>query len=576
MLWVALHLPLLSLEAFAATLPEAGAAAQPLALQQQHRLTVVNAAAQAAGLRPGMRRATALALAPALVLGQADAQRDAQAVQALAHVALGFTPQVLLHDGHGGHSVWLEVQASLRLFGGLPHLLAQFHARFQGLGHAWALATAPTALGAALLARAAPVQAATTPWPAAHLASLGAGKGAVQAAAHPAAHPGIRQAHSLAELRSQLDALPVWLLGPGREHWEALQGMGLHTLGDLRALPRAGVARRFGEGLLLELDQARGDRAHPLVPLVLPPRFEAGLELHQRADHSGPLLHAAQALLLRLQAWAQARQARIARFVLRMQHEPRHREPADVPPHTELAIALAEPSNDAQHLQLLLRERLARLVLPAPTLALQLHCHEIVHTPAPNGELFASRSSAQQSFGRLLERLQARLGTAQVLALYALGSHVPERATQALPLGEPCLGPSPAALHSALLPPLQQSRRPTWLVEPPQPLPERDALPWLGGHALQLLLGPHRIETAWWEPEGPVLRDYYIARAADQSLVWVYRLRLLPLPAAAQAVAPAGAVAGAQVGVKTDVPADVPAAPSPRTPPLWFLHGRFG
>jgi protein ImuB len=546
MLWVALHLPLLSLEAFAATLPEAGADAQPLALQQQHRLTVVNAAAQAAGLRSGMRRATALALAPALLLGQADAQRDAQALQALAHVALGFTPQVLLH---GGHTVLAEVQTSLRLFGGLPCLLAQLHARFHGLGHAWALATAPTALGAALLARVAPVHAASAAW---LVQTAGPGQGSA-----------IRQAHSLAELRSQLDALPVWLLGPGREHWEALQGMGLHTLGDLRALPRAGVARRFGEGLLLELDQARGDRAHPLLPLVLPPRFEAGLELHQRADHSGPLLHASQMLLQRLQAWAQARQARIARFVLRMQHEVRHRAQADVPARTELAIALAEPSNDAQHLQLLLRERLARLRLPAPTLALQLHCHEIVHTPAPNGELFASRSSAQASFGRLLERLQARLGTAQVLALHALGSHVPERATQALPLGEPCPGPAPAVALSVLPPPFQQSRRPTWLVQPPQPLPERDALPWLGGHALQLLLGPHRIETAWWEPEGPVLRDYYIARAADQSLVWVYRLRLLPVPAAIDADA-------------SDHAADAAARVSPRASTLWFLHGRFG
>ena len=49
-----------------------------------------------------------------------------------------------------------------------------------------------------------------------------------------------------AALQRALDSLPVWLLGPGREHWEALQGMGLATLADLRRLPRSGLARRFG------------------------------------------------------------------------------------------------------------------------------------------------------------------------------------------------------------------------------------------------------------------------------------------------------------------------------------------
>ena len=43
MLWLALHLPLLSLEAWAASLP-AETAQQPLALWHEHRLTAVNTA----------------------------------------------------------------------------------------------------------------------------------------------------------------------------------------------------------------------------------------------------------------------------------------------------------------------------------------------------------------------------------------------------------------------------------------------------------------------------------------------------------------------------------------------------
>jgi protein ImuB len=115
MLWIALHLPALSLEAFAATLAPA-AAGQPLALFDQQCIVSANAAARELGVQPGLKRATALALAPQLVLGQADAARDAQALTAVAHVALQFTPSVALQaaGAAAADTVLLEVQASLR------------------------------------------------------------------------------------------------------------------------------------------------------------------------------------------------------------------------------------------------------------------------------------------------------------------------------------------------------------------------------------------------------------------------------------------------------------------------------
>ena len=47
------------------------------------------------------------------------------------------------------------------------------------------------------------------------------------------------------------------------------------------------------------------------------------------------------------------------------------------------------------------------------------------------------------------------------------------------------------------------------------------------GEPLQLLCGPERIESGWWDA-GLVERDYFIAQAADGALVWVYRTRLPP------------------------------------------------
>src|SRR5512146_1746987 len=151
MRWIGLHLPQLSLETFAATLAEAACDA-PAALLEAQRIAAANAAALRLGVQPGMKRATALALAPALRLGQADPRRDADALAAVAHAVLAFTPAVALQPPR---QVLLEVQASLRCFGGFDALVARLQAALAPLGHRLALASAPTAAAAALLACAA-------------------------------------------------------------------------------------------------------------------------------------------------------------------------------------------------------------------------------------------------------------------------------------------------------------------------------------------------------------------------------------------------------------------------------------
>jgi protein ImuB len=506
MLWLALHLPLLPLEAFCATLP-AAQAARPVALLAGHRISLVNPAAAERGLRPGIKRATALALAAELLLAESHPGREAAALQAVAHAALAFTPAVVLHDAQ---TVLLEVQNSLRLFGGLATLRQRLLAALQALGHHLQLAAAPTALGAALLAQ----------WYPRNRGDLVLGPHATQ----------------LPALQALLSQAPVWQLGPGREHWEALQGMGLHTLSDLRALPRTGLARRFGAGLLDELDRALGLQAEAHRWLELPASFESRLELFARADTTEQVLHGASVLLARLVAWAQARHARVAAFTLRMLHEKaRH----TATPATELRVEMAEPALDAAHLQSLLRERLARLELIAPTLDLQLHCSQLVAGHVPNAELFPTRTSEALGLTRLLERLRARLGDEQVLRLVAVPDHRPEHASRAVPAqGEALTGPAVAATDIVL--PLH---RPAWLLPEPMPLAEREALPLLNGHPLQLLSGPERIETGWWD-DAHVARDYFIALAEDGCLVWVYRGRL-------------------------------PAAPGRQDEPHWYLQGLF-
>ena len=54
----------------------------------------------------------------------------------------------------------------------------------------------------------------------------------------------------------------------------------------------------------------------------------------------------------RLAAWLAAQQANVRSFTLVMQHEPRWRSDVQTPAATALDIALAEPSRDAEHLQI--------------------------------------------------------------------------------------------------------------------------------------------------------------------------------------------------------------------------------
>ncbi len=519
MLWIALHLPLLSLESFAATLPHESAD-RPLALMDTHTVLAVNAAARAFGVKAGFKRATALALVPQLTLGLADPVRDAQALTAVAHAALAFTPTVVIQRPSDAnpvdkpHTVLLEVQASLRYFGGLPALQQRLKDALAPLGHRLHMVSASTPLGAALLARTQPKL----------------------------------DCADLAATCRALARAPVWLLGPGRAHWEALQGMGLHTIDDLRRVPRDGLARRFGPVVLDELDRAMGQCPDPREPVTLPPAFDSRLELFARADTTEQLMHGAAVLLARLVAWLSAQHAFVRRFTLAMEHEKRSRHDAPGRGTTSLEVALAEPSRDSAHLLVLLRERLTQLRLPAPTLDLSIHAEDISRRPPPNTELFPTPAAEHEGLTRLIERLQARLGREQVQRLVPLQDHRPERATAWRTADAQMRSASRARSPTAASQEESNAARlvrPVWLFQRPEPLHEREVAgergPWADGQPLHLLSGPERIESGWWDFDA-IERDYYIAQLPGGALLWIFRERV--------------ATDGANLN--------------------WFLQGRFG
>jgi protein ImuB len=465
MLWTALYFPLFPLESF---LP-ASARSEPWAVADRAHVAICNGQAREKGIRPGMSLATACALAPALSHRQRDPAAEAAALGQVAAWALQFTPAVTLQPPRG---LLLEVEGSLRLFGGIGKILEAVKRDVADMGYTVTVACAPTGGAAWLLARGGAER-------------IFAGGRAIREAIAP---------------------LPVRVLDCDVQALETLSAIGVRSLGDLLDLPRDGTARRFGQHVLDQLDRALGLLPEARAFFTVPPRFDAALELAASVTGAEVLLFPAKRLLTQLAGYLAARCAGIQRFRLALEHEDA--------PETVLEIGLATPSRDAGRFIILVREQLAATSLPAPVTRVRLEAGEIFTLAGESGSLFPDRMNDAGEWARLVERLSARLGQGAVHGLAPRAEHRPERAWQATAPG--------AGAAQAARPP-----RPLWLLERPRPLDEVDSKPRYRAGPLALIAGPERIESGWWDGDD-VKRDYFIAQTPDRATLWVYRERRQP------------------------------------------------
>ena len=326
------------------------------------------------------------------------------------------------------------------------------------------------------------------------------------------------------------DALPLHTLSAARAHLGTLARLGCNRWGELRALPRGGVVRRFGVGLLDALDCAYGLRAEEHRWLVLPERFDVKLELHALVEQANALMFVAQRLLAQLQAWLQARQSGVLALQWTWFFDPRRSHAqGDAAPSDGLLIRTAQATRDMVHLGRLTAEQLARCTLPTPVHSLRLESVEVVALPTASASLLIEDRLKGDSLHQLVERLGARLGPQQVVWLQPQAEHRPEhmqglqsaslRQSAGKKRSHPPGVPSEVA-NAALYP--------SWLLERPLRLALQGNRPLYQG-ALKLLVGPQRLEVMGWaQIDAPVatLRDYFIALSPHAGLLWVYRERL--------------------------------------------------
>lgn len=503
--WLAIHCPTLPLDCVLRRWPDGIEPALAITdLEGSRRfIAVATRSAQSCGVLAGQAVATALALLPDLILVARHPEDERKALCEAALAALRFTPIVSLRAS----GLVMEVSASFKLFGGRRALKKDIVTalRMQGLGIA--VAEAPTPHGAWLLAK--------------HAANL---------------HKPVRHA----SFTAALDALPIALLEATRQfhgRTDRFDGIGCSTIADLRRLPPKGLARRFGPALLDELARAWGDKPDPQIVFEAPSRFDARIELMARVESAEALVFAAQRLLAQLAGWLAARRAAVRSFTLVLHHD---RWTRDAIEPTSIAIALATPGNDAARLTALARERLARLELKAPVLELALAAPLIVDEHESGGTLFPAREQAAETLARLIEKLTARLGPEAMLRIERVADHRPERAwrevhdkvheeaawpdAQGSKVPVSARGSRRTQPHAGQPSPCTVGPRPAWLLSAPRVLDVRAHRP-VFDSPLDLLAGPERIETGWWD-DAPVTRDYFIAENAAGRLLWVYRERL--------------------------------------------------
>lgn len=424
-----------------------------------------------------------------------------EALLGLAMWCLQFTPRVTIAEET---AVLMEVEASARLFGGKRRLLERVRDEAQALGvSAWSWA--PTSLGALALARS-----------------------------------GVRNGFA-APLQVLLDALPLAVLSAAAAHAPTLARLGCRTLGQVRALPRGGLSRRFDKELLAALDRAYGLRPHDHAWVSAPEKFCARLELMSRVESAPALLFGARRLLLQLCGWLAGRRLGLLAFTLRWRHDAMRSKAAGE--GGELILRLAEATREVEHLSRLLAEHLAKIELQAAVGELELEALDVQSYEEKNASFLPDAQHAGISLTQALERIAARLGPEHVLRPRPVADHRLEWMVnwQASTPGATPSSPSGTMRRPT---PFFDLPQPTFILPQPLQLAMKDERPMYQG-VLQLLCGPQRVEGGWWhrvassgsapadednthEQLRPqtVARDYWVAWSEHAGVLWIFQTRL--------------------------------------------------
>ena len=487
-------------------------------------------AAERLGLSRGQSLSEAMVLCPDLVTRLEDRGREAALLMALRRWAGKFSPWVA---EEGANSLIIDLTGCAHLFGGEEALFAQVHEDCADLGlsvcagiadtagAAWALAryaggpsVAPVRNGDAIdqEARATRSRARKRHW--------------VKGGPAPAMQRTSGPVHRIAKpggTRQVLAPLPIAALRVNADVTTGLARLGLRQIGDVLTLPRASLARRFGQDLMRRLDQALGTLPEPISPAGAPLHFAIRLSLPEPIGLEADIVAGLDRILPPLceKLRAQGRGARRVRLEL-----------SRVEGDTQVvAIGLAQPADQPDKLKPLFEMKLGDVDagFGIDRLRVIAHVTEPLHATEHKGgwavaEDAAGPRSSGQDMADLIARLGARVGLEAIRRMRPADSHIPEKTS--VPLA--------AAWSEAEPPdtwPTPTRARPLTLFQPePVTAPSVPDVPldfrWRGRRfQTKSAQGPERIAPEWWLEERQWrtgVRDYWRVTTQDGARLWLY------------------------------------------------------
>lgn len=471
MLWACIQFPEISLDALHTDVDARAPCAVIDGPSNRRRIEFANAAARAIGVRRGQPVAAAQALCRSLSAWPRDHAAESARLESLADWAYRFSTEVSIA---APDALFVEIGASLTLFGGWPALERRMRAELGAFAPVHRLAVAPTAAAAQVLAGCADGTAIMAP----------------------------------ATLMQALDALPLDASGFAATTTTSLRGMGFRHLREVFRLPRAELARRIGEDALAHLDRLRGAAVETLTRHLPRARFERRIEFDHGIESTTALQFPLQRLIREFAAFLVARDGGVQRFSLVLGHERDAR--------TRIDIGLLAPAQEAGSLLEFARLRLERITLPAPVHSLTINADDLPPLCPLHRDLFDAGRGETLAWPALTERLRARLGDEALHGLACVADHRPECAWRFVDPSVADAGNTNRAPRNPVsgrenAPVTASGARPFWLL--PRPIPLRPAP--------QVLAGPERIESGWWDGADR-RRDYYLVRTRSGQRAWAF------------------------------------------------------
>uniref|UniRef100_UPI0035CB424F DUF6504 family protein n=1 Tax=uncultured Sphingomonas sp. TaxID=158754 RepID=UPI0035CB424F len=499
-------------------------------LQQGNQLLIAAAcpAARALGLAPGMAVTQARALVPELDIRPADSEGDRAALLRLAMLAARRWCPVVMPSGEDG--LFLDITGTAHLFGGEARMAQRIVRLLARAGFTARVAVADTPGAAWALARFGSHR------------RPGAGRGRCDVDQPPDPQqpgPGLRRGDGYcivapAALIDALGPLPTRALRLEQRAIDLLKRLGIDTVSQLAALPRAPLARRFGGALIARLDQASGRLPEPLEPVPVPEHIAVVQRFAEPIATAEAIEHWLGQLMPRLMTeLAQAGLgARAVELVAdRIDGMPQR-----------LRIGLARPTRDGVHLLRLTVRRIEEIAPGYGIDALALH----VRRADPLGaEAFAETLEERTpDLAPLIDTLANRIGSNALWRSVPVESDVPERSVASAPPLDPPTravaklkpddvrqldrSPELHPWHPRWPRPVRLLHRPELLdhvlAELPDQPPRR--FTWRGTtHRVARADGPERILGEWWKrgTERHSVRDYFQVEDEAGQRFWLFR-----------------------------------------------------